>query len=78
VTSQIDLLDAALARSEEFWLEVNELDTVQAISIAAALQPGEWRALDAIWRRRPLEWQRCLATVLPTSRRRRRWHGCSR
>jgi hypothetical protein len=64
VTSRIDLLDAALARSEVFWLEINELDTVQAFSNAADLQPGEWSALAAIWRSRPLEWQRCLATVL--------------
>lgn len=64
MTSRIDLLDAALARTETFWLELGELDTVQAIELAGGLQPAEWQELDAIWRQRPPDWQRCLATVL--------------
>lgn len=64
MTPRISLLDAALSRSDLFWLELHELDTVQAISVAGDLQPDEWHELDEIWRQRPLEWQRCLATVL--------------
>jgi hypothetical protein len=64
VSEATDALDQALHQSVAFWWQLGEEEHVYAEVLAQALGPDDWRELDAIWRLRPVEWQRCLATVL--------------
>jgi hypothetical protein len=56
-------LDAALA-DPGFWRCSGVEEQSAAEDFAHSLDADGWASLDALWRERPVHWQRCLATVV--------------